>query len=111
LLSEALGAGAAGFSIGRTDVHRTADGDWTPSSEAAREELVGLASALAGRPRGVLQGVNDFDLERPGDSFDDEFALIEAFARAGGGRPCSISLMQRDFEPDQWRRILKETER
>jgi N-acyl-D-aspartate/D-glutamate deacylase len=110
LLKEALDAGAAGFSIGRSDIHRTADGDWTPSSEAGREELVALASVLKGRKRGVLQIVNDFNLERPGDQFPDEFALVEAFARAGG-RPCSMSLMQRDFAPDQWKRILKETER
>ena len=110
LLKEALDAGAAGFSIGRSDVHRTADGDFTPSSEAGREELIALASVLKGRKRGVLQIVNDFNLERPGDQFPEEFALVEAFARAGR-RPCSISLMQRDFAPDQWKRILKETER
>ncbi|MDZ7629195.1 MAG: amidohydrolase family protein [Parvularculaceae bacterium] len=110
LLKEALDAGAAGFSIGRSDIHRTADGDWTPSSEAGAEELVALASVLKGRKRGVLQIVNDFNLERPGDQFPEEFALVEAFARAGG-RPTSISLMQRDFAPDQWKRILKETER
>jgi N-acyl-D-aspartate/D-glutamate deacylase len=110
LLKEALDAGAAGFSIGRSDIHRTADGDWTPSSEAGREELVALASVMKGRKRGVLQIVNDFNLERPGDQFPEEFALVEAFARAGG-RPTSISLMQRDFAPDQWKRILNETER
>lgn len=110
LLSDALDAGAAGFSTGRSDVHKTADGDWTPSSEASRDELVGLASTLHGRRAGVLQAVNDFNLERDGDQFDEEFELIEAFARAGG-RPCSLSLMQRDFAPDQWRRILRETER
>lgn len=111
LLAEAMDAGAAGFSTGRSDIHRSADGEWTPASEATREELVGLASALKGRKRGVLQAVNDFNLERPGDQFPQEFALIEAFARAGGGRPCSISLMQRDFDPGQWKRILAETER
>jgi N-acyl-D-aspartate/D-glutamate deacylase len=110
LLGEAMDAGAAGFSTGRTDVHRTADGEWTPSSEASRDELIGLASALKGRKSGVLQIVNDFNLERTGDQFAAEFSLIEAFARAGE-RPCSISLMQRDFAPDQWRRILQETER
>ncbi len=110
VVAEAMDAGAAGFSTGRTDVHRTADGDWTPSSEATREELVGIASALKSRKAGVLQAVNDFNLERDGDQFDEEFSVLEAFARASG-RPCSISLMQRDFAPDQWRRILKEIER
>ena len=110
LVAEAMDAGAAGFSTGRTDVHRTADGDWTPSSEATKDELVGLASALKGRRAGVLQLVNDFNLERPGDQFDEEFALIESFVRAAE-RPASISLMQRDFAPEQWLRILAETER
>jgi N-acyl-D-aspartate/D-glutamate deacylase len=110
LVAEALDAGAAGFSTGRTDVHRTADGDWTPSSEATREELVGIASALRGRRRGVLQAVNDFNLEREGDHFDEEFSILEDFARAAG-RPCSLSLMQRDFAPNQWLKILEETER
>jgi N-acyl-D-aspartate/D-glutamate deacylase len=110
LLAAAMDAGAAGFSTGRTDVHRTADGEWTPSSEASRDELVGLAATMRGRKSGVLQMVNDFNLERPGDQFTQEFALIESFVRAAG-RPCSISLMQRDFAPGQWRQILTETER
>ena len=110
MVGEALDAGAIGFSTGRSDVHRTADGDWTPSSEASREELVGIASAFHGRTKGVLQLVSDFNLERPGDQFEDEFDIVEAFARASG-RPCSMSLMQRDFAPEQWRQILRETER
>ncbi|MDX1498436.1 MAG: amidohydrolase family protein [Woeseiaceae bacterium] len=110
LVADAMAAGAAGFSTGRTDVHRTADGDWTPSSEASRQELTGIAAALRGRDRGVLQLVDDFDLERDGDNFAAEFGLVEAFARAGA-RPCSISLMQRDYAPDQWRRILAGAER
>ncbi|MEM1396769.1 MAG: amidohydrolase family protein [Pseudomonadota bacterium] len=107
----AMDAGAAGFSIGRTDIHRTADGDWTPSSEATKEELAGLASALAGRKRGVLQGVSDFNLERPGNDFEKEFDVLESFIRAGGGRPASFSLMQRDFAPDQWKQILAQVDR
>ncbi|MEM9333658.1 MAG: amidohydrolase family protein [Pseudomonadota bacterium] len=111
LVAAAMDAGAAGFSTGRSDVHRTSDGDWTPSSEASLDELAGIASALKGRRRGVLQAVSDFNLEREGDHFDNEFRAMETFARAGGGRPCSMSLMQRDLAPNQWRKILKETER
>lgn len=110
MVREALDAGAAGFSIGRTDVHRTADGDWTPSAEASARELTGIASAFDGLDRGVMQIVCDFNLEREGDQFEEEFAIVEAFVRAGG-RPASISLMQRDMAPDQWLRILGATER
>ena len=110
IVREALEAGAAGFSIGRTDVHRTADGDWTPSAEASEKELIGIARAFDGLNHGVMQIVNDFNLEREGDQFDEEFSIVEAFVRAGG-RPASISLMQRDMAPNDWRRILDETER
>jgi len=110
IVREAMEAGAAGFSIGRTDVHRTADGDWTPSAEAGPRELTALASALDGLDHGVLQIVNDFNLERAGDQFKEEFEIVEKFVRAGG-KPASISLMQRDMAPDQWKRILTETAR
>ena len=110
LTREAMEAGAIGFSTGRSDVHRSADGDWTPSSEATAEELAGIAGALADLNHGVLQAVNDFDLEREGDAFDKEFDILEAMAKGGCGRPFSLSLMQRDFAPDQWRRILQRAE-
>ena len=111
LTREALEAGAIGFSTGRSDIHRSADGEWTPSSEATAEELAGIANAFEGLSHGVLQAVNDFDLEREGDAFDKEFDILEAMAAGGDGRPFSLSLMQRDFAPDQWRRIIERAEK
>lgn len=111
LTREALEAGAIGFSTGRSDIHRSADGEWTPSSEATAEELSGIANAFKGLSHGVLQAVNDFDLEREGDAFDKEFDILEAMAAGGDGRPFSLSLMQRDFAPDQWRRIIERAEK
>ena len=109
LLREALDAGAVGFSTGRSDVHRTADGEWTPASEASQEELVGLATAFDGVSHGILQAVSDFNLERGMEHFDEEFALIEAMATRAK-KPFSISLVQRDFAPNQWRQIIAKTE-
>ncbi|HUS63275.1 MAG TPA: amidohydrolase family protein [Kofleriaceae bacterium] len=106
LLRQALEAGAAGFTTGRTDNHRTARGAATPASEVDARELVGLAGAFAGVGHGVLQAVSDFDMARGPDGFDPEWALLEAMAAAAGGRPLSISTMQRDHAPGQWRRIL-----
>lgn len=111
LVREALDAGAIGFSTGRSDSHKTADGDWTPASEASREELVGIAEAFQGLDYGVLQAVNDFDMVRPEDNFDNEFELMEAYFKAGAGRPGSMSLMQRDFAPDDWMKIIKGSEK
>lgn len=111
LVSEALDVGAIGFSIGRSDFHKTSDGHWTPGSEAGRDELVGIARAFADKSHGVLQAVNDFDMLREGESFETEFDLMEAFFHAGNGRKGSISLMERDFAPDDWKNIIKRTEK
>ena len=110
LTREALEAGALGFSIGRSDFHKSSDGEWTPGSEAGKDELVGIAQAFKGLGHGVLQVVNDFDMLRPGESFETEFDLMEAFYRAGHGHKGSMSLMERDFAPDDWKNIIRRTE-
>ena len=107
LCREALEAGAIGFSTGRTDNHRTALGQWTPSSESSIAELQGIASAFDGLGHGVIQAVSDFDMLRDPTRFDAEFDVLESMAAAAGGRPLSISLLERDQAPNQWRSILK----
>jgi N-acyl-D-aspartate/D-glutamate deacylase len=104
LLREALEAGAAGFSSGRTDNHRTSRGAATPASEAGAAELVGLGEAFRGLGHGVVQMVNDFDVLRGPEGFDAEFDLVETLARAAG-RPLSMSWMQRDPGGEQWKRM------
>ncbi len=111
LMREAMNAGAIGFSTGRSDFHKTSDGDWTPASEAGVAELTGIARVIAELDHGVLQAVSDFDMIRPGDNFDREFELIEAYFRAGGNTPASISLMQRDFVPNDWKKIMERSEK
>jgi N-acyl-D-aspartate/D-glutamate deacylase len=111
LLRDALVAGAAGFSTGRTDNHRTARGAATPASEVDARELAGLAAAFDGLGHGVLQAVSDFDMMTGPDRFDAEFDLLEAMVAASGGRPLSISTMQRDHEAQQWRRIFARAEK
>ena len=110
LTREALEAGAIGFATGRSDVHKSADGDWTPSSEATRAELTGIARAFNGLDYGVVQAVSDFNLERGEQDFDEEWSIIADYAKASG-RPFSFSLMQRDFAPDQWLKLIARTEK
>ncbi|SDM49753.1 N-acyl-D-amino-acid deacylase family protein [Maricaulis salignorans] len=110
LTREALEAGAIGFATGRSDVHKSADGDWTPSSEATRAELTGIARAFNGLDYGVVQAVSDFNLERGEQDFDEEWSIIADYAKASG-RPFSFSLMQRDFAPDQWLKLIERTEK
>jgi N-acyl-D-aspartate/D-glutamate deacylase len=104
LLRQALEAGAAGFSTGRTDNHRTSRGHETPAAEAGEAELTGIAAAFHGLGHGVVQMVSDFDLLRGPQHFDREFDLVEALARAAG-RPLSMTWLQRDPGGAQWQAI------
>ena len=88
ILREALAAGAAGFSTGRTDIHLTAKGQWTPSSEATQDELCGLASVFAEAGTGVLQVVSDFNLFRSGEDFDREFDRSTRWRRLPAAARC-----------------------
>jgi N-acyl-D-aspartate/D-glutamate deacylase len=110
LLRDALVAGAAGFSTGRSDNHRSRTGKATPASEARGEELAGVARALAGLSHGVLQAVSDFDMARGEERFAAEFEVLLGMAEAAR-RPLSISTMQRDHAPRQWEWIFERAER
>lgn len=109
LLRAALEAGAAGFSTGRSDNHRTARGEETPASEASAAELTGIARAFQGLAHGVVQLVSDFDLLRDPARFDAEFDLVELLAQASG-RPLSMTWLQRDPGGQQYRAIQARTE-
>lgn len=108
-LREALQAGAAGFSTGRSDNHRTSEGKETPASESSMAELTGLAQAFEGLSHGVVQVVSDFDLLKGPQRFDAEFDLVEALARASG-KPLSISWLQRDPGGEQYLKIQSRVE-
>jgi N-acyl-D-aspartate/D-glutamate deacylase len=107
LLRTALEAGAVGFSTGRSDNHRSAVGDWTPASEADGQELAGIAQAFQGLNHGVLQAVSDFNIMHGDEHFDAEWGVLEVMLGAAGGRPMSVSTMQRDHNPNQWRWIME----
>jgi N-acyl-D-aspartate/D-glutamate deacylase len=100
-LRAALEAGAAGFSTGRSDNHRTAEGHDTPASTASAAELTGIAQAFTGLKHGVVQVVSDFDLMQGPQNFDAEFDLVEQLATASG-RPLSMSWLQRDPGGEQY---------
>ena len=109
LLHEALKAGAAGLSTGRSDNHRTSEGKDTPAANASAKELTGLAQAFAGLQHGVVQVVSDYNLLQGPGQFDAEFDLVEALARASG-RPLSLTWLQRDPGGEQFRQIQRRVE-
>jgi N-acyl-D-aspartate/D-glutamate deacylase len=98
LTTQALLAGALGFSSSRTLNHRSSKGAPTPSLKAELDELLGIAGGLADADRGVLEMISDFA------DLDDEFALLTQMTRTSG-RPMSISLAQ-GLNPDGWRKLL-----
>lgn len=108
LVRGALEAGAVGFTTGRTDNHRDNDGAPTPASEATERELCGIAEGMRGLRHGVIQAVSDFDLGRP-ERFDAEFELLVKMGRASG-RTLSLSLLQRQLDSEQWRKIVARAE-
>ena len=109
LLREALQAGAAGLSTGRSDNHRTSEGKDTPAANASAQELTGIAQAFDGLHHGVVQVVSDYNLLQGPEQFDAEFDLVEALARASG-RPLSLTWLQRDPGGEQFRQIQSRVE-
>jgi N-acyl-D-aspartate/D-glutamate deacylase len=99
LTRDAVRAGALGFSTTRTLVHRTADGDLTPTLGAARAEMVGIAEGLREAGSGVIQVASDFA------DLDEEFALMCELSDISG-QMLTFSLVQADVVPDRWRILL-----
>ena len=93
-------AGAFGFSTSRLLQHRTAKGDPVPSYGAAEAELAEIADALAQVGRGWIQVVGDY-----GDAIDQEFSLLTRLAKRSH-RPLTLTLLQKNSDPDQWRDLL-----
>src|SRR6185369_7982093 len=99
LAREAVEAGALGFSTSRTLNHRTSDGKPTPTLTAAEGELLGIAAALGAAGKGVLQFVSDFL------NAAEEMSMLRRLVEKSG-RPLSVSLVQSDFSPNAWQRLL-----
>ncbi len=109
LLREALQAGAAGFSTGRSDNHRTSEGKDTPAANATADELRALAQAFEGLGHGVIQIVSDYNLLHGPAEFDAEFDYVELLAKASG-KPVSLTWLQRDPGGEQYLKIQTRVE-
>ncbi len=105
IVADALRAGAAGFSTGRTDNHRLTNGAATPASESTLKELATISSALAEVGHGVLQVVSDFDAARGPAAFAGEWAIVDAMMQAAPGRRCSVSWIHRVEAPQLWQQM------
>ncbi len=100
LAAEAVQAGALGFSTSRTLNHKTLAGESIPTLTAAEEELATIARAIGATGAGWLQVISDFDEQLPA-----EFAMLRRLA-AAAGRPMTMTVLERDAKPEEWRRLL-----
>jgi len=99
LAAAGVKAGAQGFSTSRTINHKTLDGRHIPTLKADEAELTEIAQALAKAGSGWLQVISDFD--EP----EEEMALLRRLVERSR-RPMSITILQRDNKPEEWRRLM-----
>ncbi len=99
LAAAGIKAGALGFSTSRTINHKTLDGRHIPTLKADEAELAEIAEAVAKVGSGWLQVISDFD--EP----EVEMALLRRLVERSG-RPMSITILQRDSKPEEWRRLM-----
>lgn len=99
LAADGIKAGALGFSTSRTLNHQTLAGEAIPTLEAEEAELSDIAGAINGVGSGWMQVISDFN------ESDEEFAMLRRIAKRAG-RPLSITILQRDRNPEWWRDIM-----
>ncbi|MGC8475158.1 MAG: N-acyl-D-amino-acid deacylase family protein [Acetobacteraceae bacterium] len=100
LAADGIAAGALGFSTSRTLNHRTLAGESIPTLTAEEAELAAIAAAVGATGRGWLQVISDFGAE-----LEPEFAMLRRLA-AASGRPMTMTILERDSKPEEWRVLL-----
>jgi len=108
IVTEAVRAGALGFSTSRTVAHRAMGGEPVPGTFASEDELFGLGRAMAEGGRAV------FELAPTGSSGEDIVAPPQEVAwmrrlSAEIGMPVSFALLQVNAAPELWRELLAES--
>jgi N-acyl-D-aspartate/D-glutamate deacylase len=103
LTSEAIRAGAFGFSTSRTISHKTLAGDYTPTLRANEDELMGIARGMQDAGAGFLEMVSDWN-EPDAKS---EFAMLRRVVERSG-RTAVFSLTQRHEKErsEVWRELM-----
>jgi N-acyl-D-amino-acid deacylase len=104
LLSEALAAGAIGFSTNQNRRHMREDGRPIPSRLATDEEILDLAAVLGELNRGSVQiSRGTLGIARP---VEEDIALFHRLAETSGRPVIWQSIAHRMNAPDLWRRLL-----
>ncbi len=109
IVTEAVEAGAMGFSTSRTIIHTAIDGEPVPGTFAAEDELFALGHAVADAGRGIFEvapaGVAGEDLIAPERELDWICRLATQTKR-----PVTWLMLQNDGAPEDWRKLMKLSE-
>jgi N-acyl-D-aspartate/D-glutamate deacylase len=106
ITTEAIRAGAFGFSTSRTLSHKSCSGEYTPTLRANEDELTGIALGMTDAGSGFLEIVSDWNEPSP----EAEFAMLRRVVEASG-RPAVFSLSQRHERPKDWEVMVREADR
>lgn len=105
IVKEAIQAGALGFSMSRTIVHRAVDGEVVPGTHGAEDEIFGIARTLGELGEGIVElapaGIQGEDMSAPDKEIDWMRRLSAEIQR-----PVSFALVQHDVAPKDWKRLL-----
>ena len=101
LTTEAVRAGAFGFSTSRTIAHKTFAGDFHPGLKAQENELMGIAMGLKDGGGGFIEMTSDWNTPDPAT----EFAMMRRIVEASG-RPMVFNLTQRHDRTESWKELL-----
>ena len=113
LVTEAVQAGALGFSTSRTIGHRALDGSPVPGTFAPDQELSAIADAMGRAGRGVFEMIpagTVGKLERLGGERttpEAEVKLMADFSRQSGRKVTFTLVQSPDYAPDTWERLLE----
>ena len=106
VVKEAIQAGALGFSMSRTIVHRAVDGEVVPGTHGAEDEIFGIARVLGELGEGIVElapaGIQGEDMSAPDKEMDWMRRLSAEIQR-----PVSFALVQHDVAPKDWKRFAR----
>ena len=111
LLTEAIAAGAVGFSTSRTIFHRSIGGDAVPGTYASDAELSELVHGMADGGGGVFEAITSQSLgnlaQLGGERFsqDHELRMLADISRSSG-QPITFTTVQHVDDPQAWRTVL-----
>ncbi len=101
IATEAMKAGAFGFSTSRTISHKTLAGEYIPTLRAQEEELTGIAMGVRTAGAGMLELVSDWNQPDPATEFAMARRVVEKT-----GLPMVFTLNQRHDRTEVWRELL-----